>query len=153
MLFELGNGNERLLAIDLGALDDSWLSSLVPLHVPLKRWGVLKTFATKLAIVRPNGVHLSPMREQITLYFACIQTAWNITLVHFVLLRVHLQVLGDGESFIASKVVAFEDAWGVCFMFLLMLLEINSALEHFTTDAACKAIEFVYLVLVPLQTM
>jgi hypothetical protein len=107
MLFELGNGNERLLAIVLGALDDSWLSSLVPLHVPLNRWGVLKTFATQLAIVQTNRVCLSPMYIKISLSFACKQTAWNITLVHFVFLCVHLQVLGDGESFIALNVVAF----------------------------------------------
>jgi hypothetical protein len=68
-----------------------------------------------------------------------------------VFLRVHLQVLGDGESFIASNLVTFEDTRGVCFMFLLMLLEINSVFEHFTTEAARKALKCVHLVLVPLQ--
>jgi hypothetical protein len=70
-----------------------------------------------------------------------------------VFLRVHLQVLGDGESFIASNLVAFEDTWCVCFMFFLMLLEINYAFEHFTTEAARKALKCVHLVLVPLQTI
>jgi hypothetical protein len=61
MYFEIGDRNESLLAVLLGALDDSWLSGLVELQVLLKVCVTVKALATKFAIVQPNGVHLSPM--------------------------------------------------------------------------------------------
>jgi len=51
------------------------------------------------------------------------------------------QVLGQGESCIAVIAKAFEDAWDVCFVFLLMVVAPNSVFEQFTTKAAHKAIE------------
>jgi len=61
MLFEIGDRIELLLTIYLSALDDSWLSSLVALQVHFKMTRIFKTFTTKLAIVRPNGVRSSLM--------------------------------------------------------------------------------------------
>jgi hypothetical protein len=62
MLFEIRNRSELLLAVILGALDDSWLSSLVVLHVLLNIWGTVKACITQLANVRPNWVHIFHMR-------------------------------------------------------------------------------------------
>jgi cell shape-determining protein MreD len=61
MIFQLDVRSESLLALVLGALDDSWLSGLVELQVLLKVCVTVKALATKFAIVQPNGVHLSPM--------------------------------------------------------------------------------------------
>jgi hypothetical protein len=61
MIFEIGCRSERLLAVFHCALDDSWLSSLVEFHVPLKIWRRCKIFATELAGVQENGVHISPV--------------------------------------------------------------------------------------------
>jgi hypothetical protein len=78
MIFQLGVRSESLLAVVLGALDDSWLSCVMALLVLRKVFVTVKAFATKLAIVRPNGVPLSPMHTQITLQLARKRTAWNI---------------------------------------------------------------------------
>jgi hypothetical protein len=67
MLFEIGDRSESLLAVVHCALDDSWLSSLVALHVPLKICRQIKAFATQLAAKQKNGVHISHMPVQITL--------------------------------------------------------------------------------------
>jgi hypothetical protein len=66
MLFELGARSESLLAPDLGAFDDTWLSSLVSLHVTLKIFWMVKTFATQLAANHKNWVHISPMHLHVT---------------------------------------------------------------------------------------
>jgi hypothetical protein len=62
MLFEIRNRSELLLAAVLGALNDAWLSSLVEFHVLLKMYWRVKAFATKLAVVQTNKVHISAMR-------------------------------------------------------------------------------------------
>jgi hypothetical protein len=54
VLFELGARSEDLLAFAHYALDDSWLSSLVSLHVTLKIFWMVKTFATQLAANHKN---------------------------------------------------------------------------------------------------
>jgi hypothetical protein len=66
VFLEIGNRIELLLAVRYCALDDSWLSRLVALHVLLKIVGPIKTFATQLAGVQENWVHSFHMHLHVT---------------------------------------------------------------------------------------
>jgi hypothetical protein len=135
--FEIGTRSEGQLAY--AAFNESWLCGLVFGQVPLNFTRPVKAFATQLAHLWPDGVHLLPVQFQVTTWFALVQAISNLARSNssHVLLDVIPQVQRRGESFSATGVLAREDARLVRFQVQQVP---TFDFEHFTAVATFELV-------------